>query len=230
MIRTLFRLPWFIYAGLAPLIAAFGVWLYFDQVGDDAERAKLMAGPVPQAVSVDKLDPAKLTGRYREVVVTAQLDAANMMELTKSKNGNVRDRTVFAPLLAPLETNKSAKARYAFAAEGGMSDAEIEKLVIVEGPLGPIVRVHGLISDDFGLIGDAREALQSSGRYTGDPVPISVFTRGRAAALAPQGDAGGLLTVALIAAALIGLYGWIRWLRSRPDDALEDAGAIGTAA
>lgn len=206
----LFRLPWKVYAGFVPVWIGFGLLVYFQIVDDDAARRRALSHQAPAEIAIEKLDPVSINSDYKEVVVVGQIDLANMVELSKTKDGNTKSRRIFAPILSTEEKDGSAPAMAVLSINGSPTDAELARFVVKRGVIGPVMRFDGVLSDDFTLKNDAREALHRSGKVSGDPIIIDAFLEGRNVALAPDGGASGALIAGIVLGILTGMYAWWR--------------------
>ena len=210
MIRLLFRMPWWAYFLIAPLLLAGAVYAYFDDRSLEAAKDLARHHAPPAAVAVEKFDPAHNLGPGNEAVVIGQVDVARMMELTESKRGVERHHWLVAPIYPATAADTSAPAIAALVQDGAISDAELASLAVGQGPFGPVVKVDGLQRTDFSAKQAVEKALESKVTMAPSPLLIDPFEKGRQAGLAASDDgeifAGVLAVIALLCAG----YGFFR--------------------
>jgi hypothetical protein len=209
----MFRLPWIVYVVLAPLVFGFGIWAYFDEQSQNAERAKALSHAPPPPVKVEAFDPKAKRSDFNEVTLLAQADTAHMIEVSKTRKGRETSRSLVMPLYATTATAATGVPAAILVSDENMSDAALEKLIVEKGNFGPIMKIGGLVSDDFSARDVAKEALTKSGQYGETTTIIEPFERDRAAELQQKDNGGVMLGLGTILGLLLGAYGWFR--RSR---------------
>ena len=210
-----FRLPHWVYLGLAPLIAVLGTFLYFDISGDDAARAQALKQQAPAAVLIENFDPAKNVSEADEVTIVAQLDLASMSEVVRKKRSSERGRTTFGLLYSTTAEAPNGKAPGMVVIEGSVTDEELAKLMVGAGKFGPILKFNGTIGADSGKGSETDMATEKTQGLADNAVYITPFMKGRAVDLAPRGNAGGTLGFLLMVAGALAAFGWLRLSQKR---------------
>jgi hypothetical protein len=215
----LFRLPPFAYFLLAPLAIAFGLYMYFDDRKSEAEKAVALSAQPPELVKIEAFDPAKNTGVAREVNIVGQVDMSQMMEVTQSKRGNVRERWVLAPIYPTTATDTSAPAVGVIVQRGGATDDQLMRLIVGDGAFGPLMEIDG-VSIDPSTERSALEMVSDKYRVTSNAIYIDPFEAGRAAGLGASSTGRQASISIAILGVLIGLYGVGRmfFLRRREEE------------
>jgi hypothetical protein len=211
----LFRFPHWVYFVLAPLVAAFAVFMYFDMTGDDAARVKALKHHAPAAVAIESYDPVKHVADADEVTILAQLDLASMSEVVRTKRGSERGRTTLGMLYSTTAEAPEGKALGMMVIDGAVNDDKLVGLAVAEGKFGPIMKLNGTTGADWGKGSETDLAAEHSAGLAENAVYITPFLNGRETDLAPRGGAGEILAFLLAAAAAIGGYGWHRLRQQR---------------
>lgn len=218
----MFRLPPLVYLIAAPLGLALAVFLFFNDRQNEADKAAARRGKPPAAVLIEKFDPARNTGLAHEVNVVGQVDASRMFELTRGKDGAARERWVMAPVYATTATQPQGPAIGLMMQRGSIDDAQLQKLVVTQGPFGPILLLNGFAVDRT----SESEALgEINGRIQLAPnaLLIDPFENGREAGLAPSTSGRDSAILVLVIALLVGAFGAFRFFSERNRDKLPDA-------
>lgn len=213
-----FRLPPIAYFILAPLAAAFGVFMYFDMSGNDAARAKALSHAAPAEIAIETFDAAKNVSDADEVTILAQLDLATMYEVVRTKRGSERGRTTLGMLYPTDAKATTEKASGMMVVDGAVDDGQLSKIIVAEGAIGPIVRLNGTIGAESGKDSETNMASEKTAGLVPNAIYIEPFLNGRATDLKPSGGGGDMLGFSLLAAALIGGYGWFRLRRQRKSE------------
>lgn len=208
MLWRLFGLPPIVYFILAPLALAAGVGMFVYENGRDAERAAALSHEAPAVIELAELTGDETGNDFNEVTLRAQVDDYNMIEMTRSKRGSVRSRTLFAPLHPADAADFSGPVVAVMEIDGVVSDEQLAQFYSEDGAAGPILVLNGVL--EGGSNGDAREALASHVNLAPDFRTIKPFKNGRADGLKPSGMGSTLLILGLILAAILGGFGFFR--------------------
>ena len=227
MIGTLFRLPPLVYFILAPILAALGVFGMLSLRADDAERRAALSHAAPAAVQLESVSSAETGNDYNEIVLNAQADVWNTMIAERKKRGRVRSRTTFVPLYSTTAPDFEGAVIGVLEVDGEITDAELEAMYTADGPAGPIFTVNGVL-DESTLNSGAVKALSGVKTVADAVYTVEPFLNGREEGLAVKEHGSNLLIFALILAALVGGYGFLR-KRSLDKAAEEDAAMMGAA-
>jgi len=217
MISMLFRLPYWAYFVLAPIVLLLGISIYFSAEADDAARAKALSHGPPPPVAIESYDPKKHRGDYAEVMIEGQLDVTKIVDVTKTKRSRTVGTGTVAPLYATNAKDKSGGIAAIFVSDTKLDDAAIEKMIVRQGPFGPILRIDGIDTTDKGKPEYLRTAEDNIGAIPEKTVFLDPFGADRKAELAPTKNGIGILIFALIVAAALGGYGFFRKPRAAPD-------------
>jgi hypothetical protein len=210
MIRMLFNLPSLAYFMIAPgVLFLFGI-VSWQAMGDDAERLKALKHAPPTMVPLENFDLARNKGDYSEVAVRAQLDVERIIDITKTKNGEEKGRTLVAPLYTTVAKDRAEGLRAVMVYDGVVTDQQLGSMAIARGAFGPIIAIDGVITDDFSLRKDALSALERSGGMPTGTMIIKPFVHGREAELKPREMTIPLLITGLVLASVIAIYGYFR--------------------
>lgn len=194
--------------GLAAIVAAF---LFFADRDAEAAKAKALAGKPPAAVEVDKFDLARNVGPAGEATILGQIDTSKLIDVRQTEDGRETRRWLVAPIHSVTATAPAPMALGAIVQDGAISDEQLSKLVVGDGPFGPIMRLNGTVGSTDGTSDALAEAAKGGIVLGANPVIVDPFENGRAVALAPSSGgregAGFVLVLGLI---VIG-YGLARW-------------------
>lgn len=215
----LLRLPAIVYLLLAPLALAGSAYFYFEDQKQEAAKAVARSAKPPATVPIEKFDATRDTGAADEVSVTGQVDVNNMMEVTRSKRGTVRDRWLLAPVYPTDAKDTSKPAIGVMFQHGDATDDQLAQMIVGEGPVGPIMRINGTKVDPS----TAYSALDTAGdriRTTPDAIYIDPFEAGRGEGLAASSNGRDVAIGIAVLGLLLGLYGAARmfWLRRRDEE------------
>lgn len=207
MLYRLFRLPPLVYFIAAPLVLALAVFLYFDENGKAADRAAALSHEPPAEVALTDITSDDSGNDYNEVVVRAQGDVMNTIEMVRTKRGSERGRKVFMPLYAPDAADFSGPAIAVLQVDKELTEEHLASLYVSDGPAGPVFLLDGTL--EGGPNSEAVEALGDARLAPGFRT-IKPFIDGREAALSDEGIGTGLLIFGLLLALALGLYGFFR--------------------
>lgn len=219
LIRLFFRMPWWAYVGLAPLILAGGVTAYFS--AQDSEAAKLRARhrPPPAAIAIENFDRARHVGPANEVVLVGQVDMAKAMELTETKNGREIHHWTVAAIYAAGATDASQPALGALVQDSALTDAQLSQFVTGVGAVGPIMKIDGLLTDEFSAQEAVRKTVNGKVAMVSSPVLVDPFENGRKVGLAASDD-GKIFAgvVAALALFCLGFGLYRRWKKRSSEE------------
>ena len=221
-LRKFFSLPPIVYLILAPLGAALAIYLFIDDRQQEADKAAALASKPPAIVKLEAFDATKHTGKANEVAVLAQMDANQIMDLTQSKRGSVRNHWTIAPLYATDAADTSQPAIGVMVERDPISDEQMSKMVVAAGKFGPILLLNGATvsrSSESKALGE----VEGRTKIAPDATIINPFEAGRAVGLAPSDDGRNVALFVLVAALGIGGFGVFRFLAERNNDQFDVA-------
>lgn len=214
------RLSPFIMMGVGALALYGGYGMYSSEVRRHTERQEALQSGPPRIVEISQFDREKDTGPAKEVFVRAQLDLDINYELTRTKNGSVKDRA-FLIALFPVAATSTDQPPVAilFETDDQMDDDGLFAKMVSEGPIGPIVELNGQLTG-LGQLGDSvRGAFEEQNRAYVSGIPaIDPFQKERSVELASSGPR---MTSTYIAGGLGGLLllmGFLKLRRARAVD------------
>lgn len=212
LIRLFFRMPWWAYVGLAPLILAGGVAAYFSAQDSEASKLRARHRPPPAAVAIENFDRAHHVGPANEVVLVGQVDMARAMELTETKNGRETHHWTVAAIYPAGATDTSQPALGAMVQDSALTDTQLSRFVTGVGAVGPIMKIDGLLTDEFSAREALRKTVTGKVAMASSPVLVDPFENGRKAGLAAS-DEGKVLAgfVAALALLCLGFSLYRRW-------------------
>ncbi len=219
MIAMLFRMPFWVYFILAPLVLAIGVSSYFSAEHDDAVRQQALSHGPPAVVAIERYNPAKNKGDYDEVMIEAQLDGAKIVDVSKTKGSRTVDDGTVAPLYPTDAKDRAGGISAIFVSDGKLTDDAIKAMIVRDGPFGPIIRIDGIDTTADGKPEFVTTAEDKIGAVPEKTVFLNPFDKDRKVALAPKHEGMEILIIAGIAALLLGGYGLIR-MPPKPADPL----------
>ncbi len=198
-------MSWKIFAGAGAFVLLLGTLICFAVSASEDQNAAALRRPPPAAVGVEGFNRAN-EGIDHEVTIVGQLDLANWMEYTITKNGDEKHHWSMIPLYPASAAAVTGPAPGAMVRDGMITDAEIRKLTIGKGAFGPIVRING---KRFAYDGMENDALNKAlGGRVENPwnglVKVEPFVGGRTAALTPVSVIPLVVVVALLGFGLIG--------------------------
>ncbi len=208
MLYRLFRLPPIVYFILAPLVLALGVFMFVYENGRDAERQAALSHDAPAEIALTAITSDETGNDFNEVVVRAQADVENMIEMVKTKRGSERGRKLFTPLFPADAEDFSGEVLAIMEIDGMVTDQQLDQMYVDDGAVGPILLINGVL--EGGHNGDANEALASRVNLASDYRTIKPFINGRQAGLEPKGMGSTMLILGLIIAAILGGFGFFR--------------------
>jgi len=160
-----FRLPYWAYMVLGALFFPLS-WVVYSGSNDRAvDYAKAMEIGPPAMVELGAFDKSKDIGLLDEVVIRAQLDMSLRYNLTRTKNGTVRDRA-FMMALYPVDAqnNTSPPVGLIWETRKGFSPETLADKVVGEGIFGPIIELHGKHERMGRLSKNAKGAFEEQNR------------------------------------------------------------------
>lgn len=202
----LFRLPVWVYLIVAPLGIALAGYLYLDDRQAEADKAIARAGKAPAPVKIETFDASRNTGAAHEVNVVAQVDVSQMMELTQSKKGSVRERWVLAPIYSTVAADTKAPALGLLIQRGGASDDQLRSLVVADGPIGPVMKLDGFLLDKSAE-NTAIDQMRDRVQLAPGAIFIDPFEAGRDAGLAASTGGRDSALIVLVGSLLVAAYG-----------------------
>lgn len=206
----LFRMPWWAYFALGPLLLIGAGYAYYDYQQEVAAKSATAKHAPPAPVPVESIDPTRATGKVNEVIALAQVDLEHAVELTESKRGVERHHWTVVPIYPTNVSDPAAPAIGAMVHDGAVEDNQLASLVAGRGSLGPVMKLDGIVTNDFSTTQAVTKALAGRVKLPENPIIIDTFVAGRQAGLKP--DEGGFYVA--IAAAIAGLaaigYGFYR--------------------
>jgi hypothetical protein len=217
MISMLFRMPFWVYLILAPVSLALGIWGYFAAVHDDAVRLQALSHGPPAPVAIERYDPKRNQGDYAEVVIEGQLDTTKIVDVTKTKGSRTVGTGTVAPLYATDAKDRAGGIAAIFVSDGTLSDESITKMIVRQGPFGPILRIDGIDTTASGTPEYLSTAQEKIGTIPEKTIFLNPFDKDRNAALAPKNEGMAILIFAAVMAALFAGYGLFRMPRAAPD-------------
>ena len=225
MLFRLFRLPPVVYFALAPIFVVLAGYLYWSLVTTNAEKAAALSHAAPEAVAVETITSDETGNDYNEVVVFGQVDANNMIEVTKKRRRGSPSYSLFIPLYPTDAADFSAPAIAVIEIDRLVSDNRLAEFYVDDGPAGPIFEVNGVWSG--GGNSDATNAFLGKVELASDFRTVEPFMRGREDALKTGGNPELLIIIGLILAAVVGGYGFLR--KRMLDKAREEEAAYAAA-
>lgn len=212
LVGLFFRLPFWTYFILAAGVGYLTYLFYSDSVADAAARSNALADGPPEMVLIEDFDAATNLNDANEFVLRAQLDDTMAYELTREKNGDVKDRAFMVPLYATTAANtESAPLGLLFEKDDDFKFQELTAKVVDAGPFGPIVEING-VTTYLGKMKDnvSGAFTQQSRAYTPGTIAFDPFRQDRTIALSAEKRGGMLATYLFLAATLfclgIGIY------------------------
>lgn len=193
----LFRLPWWAYFALAPLLFVGAGYAYYDYNQEVTAKSELARSKPPAAVPIESIKPSSGTAEVKEVVAIAQVDLDHAMEMTESKRGVERHHWTVAALYPATTSDAATQPLGAMVHDGKIDDQMLASMVIGQGPLGPVMKLDGLLTEDFSTTNAVTKAFDGRVKLPANPIIIDTFVEGREAGLKP--DDGGFI-IAIIAA------------------------------
>ena len=158
-------LPWWLYFPMAGGVA----WYAYDSSAarnaSAAEVEAAIAAPPPATVNMTAGIPPR-TGPVPEVSLRAQVDTDRTTELVQRTNGVVTSRHIMYVLVAAEATVTPEAVEGLIILPMHRQEALVEYLVensVGFGPVGPIVKIDGLLGSSGGKASHAREALEEQG-------------------------------------------------------------------
>lgn len=198
----LFRMPWWTYFILGPLLLIGGGYAYFDYSQEVAAKTAAAKRAPPAPVPIESIDPKRSIAGVKEVVALAQVDLEHAMEMTESKRGVERHHWTVAPIYPTNASDPAAPAIGAMVHDGKVDDSQLVSLMVGRGALGPVMKLDGIVTDDFSTTEAVTKALAGRVKLPANPIIIDTFVNGRQAGLKP--NEGGY--VLAIVAAVAGLF------------------------
>ena len=221
MLYRLFGLPPIVYFILAPVVLALGVFMYVSSNEQDAQRAAALTHEAPAMIELADITSDESGNDYNEVVVRAQADPANMVEIVRTKRGSERGRKLFTPLYPADAENFSGPALAIMQIDGTVSDEQLGQFYLEDGPAGPILLLNGVL--EGGKSGDVNKAFGDSVNLAPDVRTIEPFIDGREVALNRKGSGSMLLGLGFLLAALLAGFGYYRKRRLEKERAQFEA-------
>jgi hypothetical protein len=208
MITRLFRLPPVVYFILAPLMLALGVYAYVDSNAQDAERRAALSHDAPAPISLQDLKSGDTGSDFNEIVLAAQVDVDNMIELSRERRGRTTGRELFIPLYPTDAADLNGPVSAVIEIDGMVSDEQLGQFYVADGPAAPVFVVNGVL--DAGSNMDVGKAFEGRKTVAETVYTVRPFMNGREAGLKPKESGTGLLILGLIVAAVLGGYGFLR--------------------
>ena len=208
MLYRLFRLPPLVYFIAAALVLALGVFLYFEETGKASERAAALSHEAPAEIALADIKGETSGSDYNEIVVRAQGDLVNTIEMVRTKRGSERGRKVFMPLFPADAPDFTGQALGVMQVDSALSDQELERMYVADGPAGPVFLINGTLEGINSS--EALEALSPHVSLAPGFHTVKPFLGGREAALSEEGMGSILLILGLVLAGLLGGYGFLR--------------------
>lgn len=208
MLFRLFRLPPIVYFIVAPLLFALGAYLFFVDRGQAAERAAALSHSAPAEVALADITSDNTGNDYNEIVVRAQGDVANAVEVVRTKRGRERGRTVFLPLHPADAEDFSGPALGVLEVDGELSEEALARMYVADGPAGPVFVINGIL--DGGPNSGAADAFRGDVELADGVRTIQPFLEGREAELSNKGSGFLFVVLGLVLALLVGGYGFMR--------------------
>jgi hypothetical protein len=218
----LLKLPPLVYLGIAPLGLLFAGYLYFEWTKDEAAKAAALAGKPPAVVKIEDFNPGRDTGKADEVVIVAQINPASIVDLSQTKKGRERDHWVIGPLYPTTAKAESGPASGLMIQHGTATDEQLQKMVVGEGPFGPLIQLNGIsvkASSERTAIDEATKRVT----LKPDAIYIDPFESGRAEGLGPNSSGRDVSLALLVVSLLVAAYGAFRYFSERNTDQLADA-------
>lgn len=146
----------------------------------------------------------------KEVVALAQVDLERAMEMTESKRGVERHHWTVVPIYPINASDPAVPAIGAMVHDGKVDDSQLARLVVGRGSLGPVMKLDGIVTDDFSTTKAVTKALAGRVKLSANPVIIDTFVNGRQAGLKPN-EGGFYLAIAAAIAGLVAIgFGFYR--------------------
>ncbi|PTS78974.1 hypothetical protein DBR17_12185 [Sphingomonas sp. HMWF008] len=209
----LFRLPWWAYFALVPLLLIGAGYSYFDYSQEVAAKSEAAHRKPPAAVPIEAIKPSAGTAKVHEVVAIAQVDLARAMEMTETKRGVERHHWTVAALYPATASDAAAAPLGAMVHDGKIDDQMLVGMVIGQGPLGPVMKLDGLLTDDSSTTRAVTKAFDGRVKLPSNPLIIDTFVEGREAGLKP--NEGGFYIAIIAAIAALGALGMGLYRRSQ---------------
>jgi hypothetical protein len=209
-----FRLPPILYLLLAPLMLAGAGYLFYDHQNKEAEKAVARAAPAPALVKIEAFDPARNTGAAHEVNVLGQVDVSQMMEVTRSKRRQVKERWLIAPVYPTTAVDGNAPAIGVFLQHGDASEDQLIKLKAGDGPFAPILRLNGTLLEP-GADRQALDEVTDQIKIAPNAIYIDPFEQGRGAGLAASTGGRDAAIALAVLALLVAAWGEFQRRRQR---------------
>ena len=221
MLFRLFRLPPIVYFILSPILLVLGVVLYFYETDRDDQRAAALSHDAPAEIELADIPTSESGSDFNEIVVRAQLDFNNAMELVRTKRGRERGRKLFVPMHPADAADFSAPALAVMEIDGAVSDGELAQFYVADGAVGPVFVLNGVLEGGTGS--DVAQAFEGRVTLAPDAPTVIPFVEGREAALQAKNMGMTLLILGLVLAALLGGYGYLRKRHLDAQRAAEEA-------
>jgi len=217
LIILLFRLPWYVYLGLAPLLLAGGIALFVNAKTEEAAKVQALHAPPPAAVSIEKFAAARDIGMAGEVNIVGQLDIARSMELIESKSGGrERHHWTLIPIYPAKAADSSGPAPGVLVQDGPVSEAQLAQMQTGQGAFGPVLKIDGVKTTEIDAVSANERVFRARGPDTANAILIDPFENGRSDGLKPSGDKRDGSIALAIFALLTAAYGLFqRWRNQR---------------
>ncbi|MEM7547011.1 MAG: hypothetical protein AAF367_15890 [Pseudomonadota bacterium] len=210
MLRLFFGLPWWMFVVLGALSLPLALYLYLEMNRQAADyEAALVQGP-PDLVTISEFDRDTHAGLLGEVVIRAQLDLGMRYELIRKKKGSVRDRAFMIPLYAvDAKDTSQPPIGLLWETDDAIDPEVLIKTLVGEGPLGPIMDLHGSLAHMGSLSSNAEDAFKEQSRAwssAASKIVIDPFQKDRAVEMErPGGSVELFLVLCGIGAVLIAI-------------------------
>jgi len=179
-----FRLPPAVYFVVAVVLALLCGLGYFLDRENEATKAVARSQKPPVAVPIERFDRSLHVGLVDEVAILGQVDVARLIDVTETKEGRVTDRWLIGPLYPTSAATTADPAPGVFIQHGSISDDQLGRLVVAQGPFGPIMKVNGTLETHVSDSKAVREAMAGKVPVTPNALYIDPFENGHAEGLA----------------------------------------------
>ena len=216
LITLFFRLPFWLYFLLAAGIG-YVTWLFYTQdQADAAARAKALQDGPPAMVLLEAFDRKTHANDAKEVVIRAQLDMSMAYEMTREKNGSVKERSFMVPLYGTKATGTDQPPlALLYEKDDNFKFEELSTKMVGAGAIGPIIEINGVLTYLGQMDDNVAGAFSEQSRAFKAGVPnIDPFRQGRETALSQDKPGADLAVYLFLGATLLcfgmGVYKLVR--------------------